>query len=66
MAAEVRAADLPEGSIVATRNKVWIRNWPSRTAAWRCSDGGRYNDVVLQRDLDAYAEVHVLRLGYGD
>ncbi len=66
---EVRAADLPEGSIVATRNqvatRVSARYWTVTTVKrWGIQHEGHRED----RDVDALLAdgATVLRHGYGD
>jgi hypothetical protein len=59
----VRAADLPEGSTVATDRKAFIKNHPTLTAPWRGTDGGYHGDWSVQKALDAGAQV--LRVGDG-
>lgn len=56
---------LPDGSIVATRTKAWIRTWPSASSPWRCTNGGYYGDTVLARELADEGGGVVLRHGYG-
>lgn len=59
-----RAADLPEGSIVANRDKVWIKNHPSHYCPWRSSYGSHEYDVHVDQALADGATV--LRHGYGE
>ncbi len=65
MAAEVRAADLPEGSIVAQRLHVYVKEEDSRhslrpwiSSVTSCSDA--YVDEVISEGAQ------VLRRGYGE
>ncbi len=76
MAAAVRAADLPEGSIVATRNEVVMRQnrgngpYPQRMGTRRMADlpwmgieSGYFHEEV-DTWLDS-GEAVMLRYGYG-
>ncbi len=64
MAAEARAADLPEGSIVASRIKVWIKTFPSDYSDWRATTGAYEHNRYVDEALASGATV--LRHGYGD
>jgi hypothetical protein len=60
----VRAADLPDGSIIAARNVVYIKNRPSTYSQW-CSTRGAYlADSLVDQYLHEGATV--LRVGYGE
>ncbi len=56
------AADLPDGSIVAARDRVWIRTHPTPTAPWRNTYGGYSGDWEVDKALAAGAVV--LRMGH--
>jgi hypothetical protein len=59
-----RAADLPDGSIVAQRGAVYIKNRPSTYSQW-CSTRGAYlADSIIDQYLHEGATV--LRVGYGE
>jgi hypothetical protein len=57
------AADLPDGSVVATTQQVWIKDHPDSDHQWSCSDGCPSDDA----DIDRYLELglQVLRVGTG-
>lgn len=67
---DIKAADLPEGSVVVTRERAFIRaengaQTASEPARWACTDGGYYTDRYLDewfRDGTAT----VLREGISD
>lgn len=60
--AEVRAADLPDGSVVADDHTAWIKNHPREWAQWRGTDGGYAPDEFIDSALADGAMV--LRGGY--
>lgn len=53
---------LPDDSVVASATLTWIRNHPTRTSQWRCSNGGHYSDGQVQEVLDA-KRAEILRRG---
>jgi hypothetical protein len=57
----MKAADLPDGSIVANENKAFIKNRPTRDSQWRGTDGSYARDWFID-DLLAEGAV-VLREG---
>jgi hypothetical protein len=59
----IRAAELPDLSVVATRDRVWIRNHPTDIEQWRCVDGSRAADWLI--DVLLGEEAVVLRIGDG-
>ncbi len=59
-----RAADLPDGSVVADRDVVYIKNHPSKTAQWRGTNGGYVGDWRVDQALAEGAAV--VRHGYGE
>lgn len=59
--AEVRAADLPDGTIVASRYVAHIKQSHDN---WQCTNGNRPRDAAIDADLRMGAEV--LRHGYGE
>ncbi len=72
MSAEVRAADLPEGSIVALRLIVCVKYSPDEpTLPWRCADPVSNSMYVNYADDDEVQGLlddggTVLRHGYGE
>jgi hypothetical protein len=64
MTADDRAADLPDGSVVANRNKAWIKNHPSGWSPWRSTQGSYEHDKFIDEALASGATV--LRYGYGE
>ncbi len=56
------AADLPDGSVVATNDKVWIKNNPSMYSPWRTTAGSFEDDRFVQDVLDS-GRATVLRVG---
>lgn len=58
--AEVKAADLPAGSIVADRRNACIKRGPDN---WMSTDGNRPGDAYIETALDLGATV--VRRGYG-
>ncbi len=58
---DVRAADLPEGSIVADRVVAHIKRDHDY---WRSTNGNRPTDAAIDEDLAAGAAV--VRHGYGE
>jgi hypothetical protein len=58
------AADLPDGSIVATADKAYIKNHPTPDAPWRGTNGGRHGDWQVQEALQS-GEATVVRIGDG-
>ncbi len=67
----IRGADLPDGSIAAGRETpdhrevVCIKNHPSATSQWRCSNGSHVGDWFIDR-LAANGTAVVLRVGTGE
>ncbi len=61
---EVRAADLPDGSIVAALYQVWILADRAGERVWHGTDKREMTDGQVQRYLDIGATV--LRHGHGD
>ncbi len=61
MAAEVRAADLPEGSIIAARKYVLIKE---KAHVWQSTMGHAWSNGAVDMLLDEGAPV--LRHGYGE
>lgn len=60
---EVRAADLPDGSVVANHRKAWIKNHPALHYPWSTTDGSVGQDHNVD---DALANgATVLRVGTG-
>lgn len=59
-----KAADLPDGSIVATRTTVYIKTHPTKWAQWRGTNGEHAPDPFIDSDLADGATV--LRVGYGE
>jgi hypothetical protein len=57
------AADLPDGSIVATHDAVYIKTNPTKWSAWRSTWGGYHSDRDVQDRLVEGATV--LRIGDG-
>jgi hypothetical protein len=66
MTAAVTAADLPEGSVVATPTIAWIMTHPGSDGPWRSTSelGGSVNDERVQLELDL-GRATVLRYGTG-
>lgn len=62
---EVRAVDLPEASIVAARQQVWVKERPSHSHPWVDRDGGNAGNSFIQTLLDQ-RRATVPRVGYGD
>lgn len=58
-----RAADLPEGSVVATEDRAWIKSNPWPLYPWNGSDGSEYDDQMVDEALANGAQV--LRVGTG-
>lgn len=59
------AAELPDGSVVASRNEAFIRDWPGDNLPW----SGTMNEAVDDAFVDmllARPGTSVLRVGYGD
>jgi hypothetical protein len=57
---DVRAADLPDDSVVAVRDRAWIK---IARSYWRCTDGSGGNDGHIDGLLANGAQV--LRVGTG-
>jgi hypothetical protein len=70
MATEVRAADLPEGSIVAHGRKVYLRYvLDEPTLPWSVTEfNGMYVNYASDGEVDCALELGatVLRHGYGE
>lgn len=60
---EVKAAELPEGSVVASRERVFIRTDSARSP-WTSTDRDCYPDRYVDEWLQDGSAV-VLRHGYG-
>ncbi|MBE1492761.1 hypothetical protein [Plantactinospora soyae] len=58
---QIRAADLPDGSVVSSTRTTYIKDHPSQTAAWRATRGGPQGDWDVDQALASGAEV--LRVG---
>lgn len=56
------AADLPDGSIVAAENVVYIKNHPTEWSQWRGTNAGHFGDWRINEELANGARV--LRVGY--
>ena len=54
---DIKAADLPDGSVVADDNTAWIKNHPTVTAAWRGTDGGYAGNWLVDKALEKGAQV---------
>lgn len=63
--AEVRAADLPEGSIVALRDEVIINDGAQIQAPWSSTCSASYTGREVDHLLTQLG-ARVLRRGYGD
>ncbi|MEV1315421.1 hypothetical protein AB0J14_04970 [Micromonospora arborensis] len=61
MTDQIRAADLPDGSVVSGERTTYIKDHPSKTAAWRGTRGGHHRDWEVDEALTAGAQV--LRVG---
>lgn len=61
--AHPHAADLPDGSIVATWNLVFIKARPAEWGQWRSTNGRRVYDAHVDEKPAAGAQV--LRVGTG-
>lgn len=57
----VRAADLPDGSVVSADHTTYVKDHPSKTAAWRGTRGGHHGDWAVDKALTDGAQV--LRIG---
>lgn len=55
------AADLPDSSVVAWFNRVYVKDHPTKTAQWRATNGGYYSDEQVDECLVDGAAV--LRVG---
>ncbi len=60
--AGIKAADLPDGSVVADDHSAWIKSHPREWAQWRGTDGGFAPDEFIDSALADKAAV--LREGY--
>lgn len=60
---DIKAADLPEGSVVANERHAWVKSHPSAHSQWRGTSGGYYPDELVDKELAAGAMV--LREGQG-
>ena len=58
-----RAADLSDGTVIATAEVAYIKNHPSRWSQWRGTNGGHLSDAHLDERLASGAQV--LRIGDG-
>lgn len=58
----LRAADLPDGSVVATESVAYIKTNPAAWAQWRGTDGGYWSDAAVDERLRQ--EGQVLRYGF--
>lgn len=61
---DINAADLPEGSIVASQRTAWIRVLPGPGTVWHGTDSQRRDDRWIDHALVETATV--LRHGYGE
>ncbi len=59
-----RAADLPDGSVVADSETAYIKTHPSRTAQWRGTRGGYHANWEIDQVL-AQPDSQILRVGDG-
>jgi hypothetical protein len=50
--ADVNAADLPDGSVVANADQAFIKNNPSQTAQWTSTAGGWLHSKYVQEAID--------------
>jgi hypothetical protein len=57
------AADLPDGSVVASTEHAFIKDHPDHDRQWSCTDGETANDEEIDRYLSLGATV--LRVGTG-
>ena len=60
--ATVKAAALPDGSVVATDKHAFMKNHPTASSAWRGTDGSYAGDWYVDGLLEKGAQV--LRQGY--
>jgi hypothetical protein len=58
------ATDLPDGSVVAVGDVVYIKNHPSDWCQWRGTNGSHVTDRQVDEDMPSGVEV--LRVGYGE
>ena len=61
---DVRAADLPTGSVVADGEQAYIKTHPTRWSQWRATSGAHIDDTQVQDVLDTGGAV--LRVGTGE
>ncbi len=61
---DIKAADLPVGSVVADRHSAWFKDHPRDWAQWRGTRGDYAPDHFIDSALDDGATV--LRHGYGN
>nr|WP_221374500.1 hypothetical protein [Actinoplanes polyasparticus] len=61
---DIKAADLPEGSVVAGRDIAYVSRWVGISAIWCGTDGSRVYDAWIDGVLAA--DGVVLRHGHGD
>ncbi|MBF9129507.1 hypothetical protein I0C86_11090 [Plantactinospora sp. S1510] len=61
MTDQIRAAHLPDGSVVSSAHTTYVKDHPSETAAWRGTRGGQHEDWEVDKALTGGAEV--LRVG---
>ncbi|MFC6021715.1 hypothetical protein ACFP2T_36815 [Plantactinospora solaniradicis] len=61
MTDQIRAAHLPDGSVVSSAHTTYLKDHPSETDAWRGTGGGHHGDWEVDKALAGGAEV--LRVG---
>lgn len=59
---EVKAADLPDGSIIATRYEAFIKDWPRHDMPWTGTTNGAVPDWYIDTALEKRG-AQVLREG---
>lgn len=62
MTDNVKAVDLPDGSVVANDFHAFIKTHPAKYSQWRGTTGGFYPNELVQKEL--YNGAAVLRVGY--
>ncbi|GAA0494040.1 hypothetical protein Ade02nite_20780 [Paractinoplanes deccanensis] len=60
---DIKAADLPDGSVVANNKHAFIKTHPTRTAQWRGTNGGFFGDWYID-ELFTEGKTTVVREGY--
>jgi hypothetical protein len=61
MTGQIRATHLPDGSVVAGAHTTYVKDHPSKTAAWRGTRGEHHGDQEVDKAMADGAEV--LRVG---